>query len=67
MNFFHFLYAVLSLVAIHPSLFKSVLESVLDNVGEPSESRSTDRLTWGKPVPGEQSYDVSLLTDMRTC
>ena len=35
---------------IQPHLFKSVLEPVLDNLGELSVSRSTDRLTWGIPV-----------------
>ena len=48
--FFHFLYAALSLLMIQPPLFKSVLEPVLDNLGELSVSRSTDRLTWGIPV-----------------
>ena len=48
--FFHFLFAALSLVMIQPHLFKSVLEPVLDNLGELSVSRSTDRLTWGIPV-----------------
>ena len=57
--FFHFLYAALSLVMIQPPLFKSVLEPVLDNLGELSVSRSTDRLTWGIPVPGDPSQTVS--------
>ena len=26
---------------------------VLENVCEPTVSRSTDRLTWDKPVPGD--------------
>ena len=36
---------------IQPLLLKSVLEPVLDNLGELSVSCSTDRLTWDKPVP----------------
>ena len=47
---FHFLYAALSLVMVQPSLFRSVPEPVLDNLGELSVSCSTDRLTWGIPV-----------------
>ena len=46
---------------IQPPLFKSVLEPVLDNLGELSVSRSTDRLTWDKPVPGDPLRTVSLV------
>ena len=58
-DLFCLLYTDFSLLVIHPPLFKSVLEPVLDNLGELSVSRSTDRLTWGIPVPGDPSQTVS--------
>ena len=65
--FFHFLYAALSLVMIQP-----VLEPVLDNLGELSESRFTDRLTWGIPVSDaihREHYTriLSIVSDSQRC
>ena len=51
-----------SLVVIHPPLFKTVLEPVLDDLVELSVSHSADRLTWGIPVHGDSSQTVSLST-----
>ena len=44
----------------------SVLEPVLDNLGNLSVSRSTDRRSIGIPVPGDQPHNVSLPTDTHT-
>ena len=62
LTFFRSLYANFSLVVVHPPLFESILEPVLDNLGELSVSCSTDRLTWDIPVPGDPSQTVSMST-----
>ena len=57
LTFLHLFFLDLSLVVIHS--FSIGLEPVLDNVGEPTVSRSTDRLTWDKPVPGDPSQTAN--------
>ena len=62
LTFFRSLYANFSLVVVHPPLFESVPEPVLDDLGELSVSRSADTLAWGIPVPGDPSKTVSMST-----